>query len=74
MVIGVGPMTGLLSGLYPAFYLSSFEPIKVLRGAVTGFGGDTFLRKGLVTFQFIISTVLIIGTLVISRSNQFCTK
>jgi len=67
MLIGVGLVTGLLSGLYPALYLSSFEPIKVLRGAVTGFGGgDTFLRKGLVTFQFIISTVLIIGTLVIS--------
>ncbi len=71
MLIGVGLVTGLLSGLYPAFYLSSFEPIKVLRGAVTGVGGDTFLRKGLVTFQFIISTVLIIGTLVISNQINF---
>jgi putative ABC transport system permease protein len=71
MVIAVGIITGLLSGLYPAFYLSSFEPIKVLRGAVTGFGGDTFLRKGLVTFQFIISTVLIIGTFVISDQINF---
>jgi len=71
MVIGVGLLTGLLSGLYPAFYLSSFEPIKVLRGAVTGFGVDAFLRKGLVTFQFIISTVLIIGALVISRQINF---
>ncbi len=70
MVIGVGLVTGLLSGLYPAYYLSSFEPIKVLRGAVRGFG-DTFLRKGLVTFQFIVSTVLIIGTLVISRQINF---
>ena len=71
MLIGVGLVTGLLSGLYPAFYLSSFEPIKVLRGAVTGFGTDTFLRKGLVTFQFVISTVLIIGTLVISSQIDF---
>ena len=71
MVIGVGLLTGLLSGLYPAFYLSSFEPIKVLRGAVTIFGGDKFLRKGLVTFQFVISTVLIIGTFVISRQINF---
>jgi putative ABC transport system permease protein len=71
IVIGVGLATGLLSGLYPAFYISSFEPIKVLRGAVTGFGGDTFLRKGLVTFQFIISTILIIGTLVISSQISF---
>ncbi len=71
MVIGAGIVTGLLAGLYPAFYLSSFHPVKVLRGTVTGFGGDTFLRKGLVTFQFIISTVLIIGTFVISSQINF---
>jgi putative ABC transport system permease protein len=71
MVIGAGLVTGLLSGLYPAAYLSSFQPVKVLRGTVTGFGGDAFLRKGLVTFQFIISTVLIIGTFVISSQINF---
>lgn len=71
MVIGTGLVTGLVSGLYPAFYLSSFQPVKVLRGTVTGFGGDTFLRKGLVTFQFVISTVLIIGTFVISSQINF---
>ncbi|HMG89482.1 MAG TPA: ABC transporter permease [Chryseolinea sp.] len=70
MVLGVGVTTGLIAGLYPAFYLSSFQPVHALKGTSI-FGGGSFLRKGLVTFQFIISTVLIIGTIVISSQIDF---
>ena len=71
LVIGVGLVTGALAGLYPAFYLSSFQPLRVLKGSLVGVGRDAFFRKGLVTFQFFISTVLIIGTFVISSQINF---
>lgn len=57
---------GLLAGIYPAFFLSSFQTISVLKGAVSnGPEKRNALRSGLVVFQFIISTTLIIATLVV---------
>ncbi|MEO6631434.1 MAG: FtsX-like permease family protein, partial [Mucilaginibacter sp.] len=74
-LVGLVFITGTLSGSYPALFLSSFNPVKVLKGAVKLSTGAAWFRKGLVVFQFMLSIVLIIGTIVISKQvNYIQTK
>jgi len=67
----IGTVTGLLAGSYPAFYLSSFNPITVLKNIrIKSSAGSGFIRQSLVVIQFSISIILIIGTVIIYQQIQ----
>ena len=69
--LGCTLFTGLLAGSYPAFYLSNFRPVKVLKGAFKAGKGASTPRKVLVVTQFSISLALIIGTVIVFRQIQY---
>jgi putative ABC transport system permease protein len=65
VLVGCFIMGSLLSGVYPAFILSSYQPIAVLKGKLTRQSTNNYLRKGLVVFQFATAVVLIAATLAV---------
>lgn len=74
ILIFVTFITGVFAGSYPAFYLSSFKPIEVLKSNLIHNKSSVDIRKILVIFQFLLSVILISGTLIISLQRDFIQK
>jgi putative ABC transport system permease protein len=70
-LIGITIFVGVVGGSYPAFYLSGFNPVNVLKGKVSARGGTVIFRKFLVVFQFAISIFMLISTLIVFQQLQY---
>lgn len=71
ILLGLVLVTGVVAGSYPALFLSSLKPVRVLRGVVRFTSSALWLRKGLAVFQFSLSIILIIATLVVSSQTNY---
>lgn len=70
-LISLTLITGLVAGSYPALYLSSLKPVRILKGALRFTQGAIWFRKGLTVFQFVLSIILLIATIVITRQTSY---
>jgi putative ABC transport system permease protein len=74
LILGIGLFTGLVGGSYPAFYLSAFRPISILKGTLSKASGNVNLRRTLVVLQFSISMVMLICTWVVYSQLNYMRK
>ncbi len=70
-ILGISILTGVLSGIYPSTYLASFNPVSVLKGNGSSLKDRGWLRRGLVIAQFLISSVMIIGSIIVALQMRF---
>jgi len=70
-MLGISMLAGIFAGIYPAFFLSSFNTIKVLKGSSSQGSQRTPLRSSLIVFQFFVSTALIIATIIVYQQLHY---
>ena len=71
LLVGFSMLVGMLSGIYPSFFLARFKTIPALKGEMGNMKGNIFFRKSLVVFQFMITVVMICGSIIIYQQLQF---